>query len=194
MFQLDVYSDLRSIEPFWRDFEDRAVVLLSQWFDWVSVWFDLCGDDLNTQPCPVVVNDGGGEPLMLLPLGIQSTAGGRNLVWMGGQFAEQNAPLIAPGKRPLEPDEFGRLWKQIKRGVPRFDRAVLVRQPKMVFGEENPFASACTEVHATSSSTKNGTGWEAYYGSKFSSGRRGDSRRRLGEIGDVEFRILDPTD
>lgn len=197
MFDLTVYPDLTSIEPAWRDFERRAVVLRSQWFDWVDVWFELFGSDHSTEPCPVVVADDGGVPILLLPLGIQTSNRTRTLTWMGGRFADQNAPLIAVDRPGVEAEQFDRLWRQIKGAVPRFDRVHLRRQPKDVFGHPNPFAAGSTDIDEHSWSTHVGDDWETYYTNKFSGRRRGDSRRklrRLGEIGDVTFRVLDDTD
>ncbi|MEQ8267250.1 MAG: GNAT family N-acetyltransferase [Parvibaculum sp.] len=142
---ITLYESFEAAEPVWRGFEARATGTAFQSFDWLSAWYRHVGQGLGVTPAIAVVARQG-EPLMLAPLGVETRFGLRRLVWLGGRLADYKAPLLAAdyGAR-MAGEDFTRLWRQIRRAMPRHDLVMLDNQPLWLGTASapvaNPFAS-----------------------------------------------------
>lgn len=142
---ITLYESFEAAEPIWRAFEARATGTAFQSFDWLSAWYRHVGQGLGVTPAIAVVARQG-EPLMLAPLGVETRFGLRRLVWLGGRLADYKAPLLAADYAArMAGEEFPRLWRQIRRAVPRHDLVMLDNQPLWLGTASapvaNPFAS-----------------------------------------------------
>lgn len=157
----------------------------------------MTSDAQAITPTPLAVYEGD-EPLMLLPIGESPMRWKRVPIvavdWLGETFADQQAPIVTPRAAALTPDLFAKLWSEVVAALPNGDMMRLRRQPPRIGGIQNPLAQLNLEPHETTYSTELSAAWPEYYESKIGTGRRKKSRRqlrRLAEVGEVEFLILD---
>ncbi len=196
-YDYTVYSSIDEAEREWRALERSGLALPYQTFDWVSTWASTLRRATRIDPCPVVVKERDGTPLLLLPLGTYlGTWRGRPrryLTWLAGDLADQWAPVLGAGAGRLDETESLAMWRGVLSAIPNVDLIALRHQPPAVYGRPNPLRylglPQTDAAHATSLIPD----WEVYLRSKASQSRRADSRRqrrRLEERGEVSFQVV----
>lgn len=139
-FVIQVARDARAF-PQWpalADADTRAQAHAFQRRDHLNIWLETIGTGLNVTPFFVSVSGRSGEPVMLLPLGIERRYGLKILKFLDGGVADYNAPVLFPAAGALEKSEIAGLWKNICRAVGPFDVARLEKMPDYVGGIKNP--------------------------------------------------------
>ncbi len=196
-FALTVYDDLTAVENAWRGFQQDADCTAFQSFEWLSTWQRHIGARNGVTPCIVVVRDRNDATVMILPLAVRRAGLARELVWLGSELCDYNAPLLArdSGTR-LDAAKFESLWRGALALVQRnprvrFDLIRLDKMPETVRGQQNPMLALPTMLHSSGTYvTPLAQTWEAFYAAKRSpSTRRRDrtKRNRLAELGEIEF-------
>lgn len=190
--EIAVYENLSDAESDWRAFEQQADCTVFQTFDWLSTWQRHVGARAGVRPA-IVVGRAGGDILFILPLACQRSGLARELVWLGSDLCDYNAPLLAPqfsarlGARP-----FRDVWRQVVETLQgrlslRHDLVRLEKMPGNVGAQPNPMSALGVTANPSGAySTPLAETWEAFYGAKRSSAtRRRDrtKRKRLAELG-----------
>jgi CelD/BcsL family acetyltransferase involved in cellulose biosynthesis len=191
--RLAVYEDLAAVEQDWRAFESYADCTVFQNFDWLACWQRHIGGLNGTKPVIVVARDAAGEILFILPLAICSTGFVRELVWLGSDLCDYNAPLLAATfSERIGPAGFVPLWEAITRHPQlRYDLVNLTKMPKTVGAQPNPMLQLPVTTNPSGAYLTHLSGdWETFYAAKRSSAtRRRDrtKRKRLAEFGEVKL-------
>jgi CelD/BcsL family acetyltransferase involved in cellulose biosynthesis len=189
---LAIYEDLAAIEQDWRAFEPHADCTVFQNFDWLACWQRHIGAREEVKPA-IVVGREADQILFILPLAVQARRLVRELVWLGSDLCDYNAPLIAAGFSERIVD-FVPLWQAIVadlRTHPRLscDLINLTKMPKTIGIQANPMLQLPVATNPSGAYlTHLSDNWETFYTAKRSSAtRRRDrtKRKRLGEMGEV---------
>lgn len=189
---LTIYDDFASAEKVWRRFEDYAECFAFQSFDFLDVWYRNIGHRSGVEMLLVVAWGTGAKPLMILPLGIETSKLGRKLVWLGNEVNDYNAPMLAPNFYDcVKRGEFSQLWSNILKSLPAHDFIELMRQPNKVGGIDNPFMELKVQKNASGvHMTQMSEDFDAYYDEK----RNGKAKRhfrsrrkQLQEIGETKY-------
>ncbi|HEV2629286.1 MAG TPA: GNAT family N-acetyltransferase [Pseudolabrys sp.] len=195
---LSVHADLGEIERVWREFERHADCTVFQSFDWLSTWQEQVGLLNAVAPRVVMGRAANGAVAFIAPFAIARKSTHRELVWLGSDLNDCNAPLLARGFAQRW-DAVADLWPRVLdciRGFSdsAFDVVRLEKMPATVAAQANPFAALETTIHPSGYyATPLGSDWETFYTSKRSSStRRRDrtKRNRLGDFGAVAFSSL----
>ena len=133
---LYVYSRLEDAREPWRMLYDAAPVSPYQDYDYVRLWFDSLGAELDLEPRVVVASDDAGLPVALLPLAIRRRLGLRIAEFACGRESNLNLALVRTGAPPLD---FRALLIAAARISPTtVDVYFLRNQPHRFDGRENP--------------------------------------------------------
>jgi CelD/BcsL family acetyltransferase involved in cellulose biosynthesis len=161
--------------------------------DYLRVWCDTVGMARRTRALFVGVFDDVGRPMLLLPLGIENQRGIRLLRFLDGGVCDYNAPIIFEPIRIWQGDALKRLWRELKRVLPRFDIAVFDKMPADIDGLPNPFVNLEGISFAESGYlTKITSSWEEYIAKNLPYRRKsGQQRRKLARLGRVAFTIAE---
>ena len=133
---LCVYSRLDDARESWRALYDAAPVSPYQDYDYVRLWFDAFGGELDIEPRVVVAHDDAGLPLALLPLAVRRRLGLRVAEFACGRESNLNLALVRPGTAPL--DFRAVLLAAAKVSPEALDIYFLRNQPHRFGGRENP--------------------------------------------------------
>ncbi len=198
--RLSVYENLGTIESDWRAFETQADGTVFQSFNWLATWQRHIGALTGATPAIVAGRDALGVMLFLLPLSVRSAGLARELVWLGSDLCDYNAPLVAPGfAKRFDRARFLALWAEVMRALQnhprlRFDVINLSKMPETVGTQQNPMRHLGGTMNPSGAYLTHLAGdWETFYTTKRSSStRRRDrtKRKRLGEFGEV--RMVNP--
>jgi CelD/BcsL family acetyltransferase involved in cellulose biosynthesis len=194
--RLKVYDDLSAAEAVWRYVERSADCTVFQCYDWISTWQRHIGERNGLKPAIVVAYEGD-RVLMLLPLAIRRSGLLRRLTWLGGEFCDYGAPLLAAdfSSRVTRPG-FLLIWQQITAFLQqdrkfRHDVVALEKMPETVGAQPNPFCWLKVQLNPSGAYLTQLTGsWEEFYAAKRSSAtrRRDRSKRtRLAQHGEIRF-------
>jgi CelD/BcsL family acetyltransferase involved in cellulose biosynthesis len=178
---ITVYDDLESLEHEWRAFEQFADCTPFQSFDWLSNWQNCIGAMRGVRPVIIAGRGSEGDLLFLLPLAIEKSRLLKRLVFLGREFCDYNAPLLAPDlHKALNPSkfvaEFQSACGKLQSAKRKFDFVFFDKMPERVGRQANPLCALVTTRNASGAhSTKLEADWEKFYTAKRSSStRRGD--------------------
>src|SRR5215213_893609 len=194
--RVKVYENLEEAEAVWRYCERSADCTIFQSYDWVRVWHRHIGTRNKLRPAIVVVHEGDCV-LMLLPLALRRTGLIRRLTWLGGEFCDYWAPLLAPDfSRRGAQDRFADIWLQVTAHLQqlrkfRHDLVELERMPEYIGAQPNPFCTLKVQLNPSGAYLTQLVGsWDEFYAAKRSSAtRRRDrtKRKRLAEQGEIRL-------
>jgi CelD/BcsL family acetyltransferase involved in cellulose biosynthesis len=191
-FAIERVQDIRAM-PQWPGLMDRGSHALAfQRRDHLEIWLETIGRGLNVTPHFVSVSTRAGEPVMLLPLGIQRKHGLKVLTFLDGGVADYNAPILYPIAGQLTAADVSLLWKAIGRAVGPFDLARLEKMPEYVGGIKNPLHALARERwHISGHYLTLEDGTDVKRPNPKESRRK---LRRLSEHGEVRFGIATEAD
>jgi CelD/BcsL family acetyltransferase involved in cellulose biosynthesis len=106
--------------------------------DILDTWCRTIGAARDIRPCFVAVLGQGGDPLLLVPLGVERRRGLRILGFLDGGVSDVNAPIVFDGARGWDASVARDLWRQLCPRLPPFDVAWLTRMPERVEDWPNP--------------------------------------------------------
>jgi CelD/BcsL family acetyltransferase involved in cellulose biosynthesis len=160
----------------------------------LQAWFASFGHREDVEPLLLrVVEASTGHLIMLLPLIIWTHQGVRTIEFADLGSIDYNAPVLSDFA-PKDPIASESMWQAIKRALPAADIIRLEKMPFKVGDHINPFVLCQQKQDCRFFGQRFDTGgnWDTYIRTKnpkFAKDTR-RRRRRLGEIGDVEFKQI----
>jgi CelD/BcsL family acetyltransferase involved in cellulose biosynthesis len=202
---LAIHSELAAVETEWRGFERIAECTAFQTFDWLATWQRHIGQSEGVRPVIAVGTFTDGDTAFILPLAVQPQRFARKLCWLGQDWCDYTAPLLARDfSQRITPDRFRAIWHELRqrmqRDAPtRHNWIDLEKMPCKVGSQINPFTYLDVSTNASGAHlTRLCDNWEKFYFEKRSSAtRRHDraKRRHMSEFGEVRFvHSADPDD
>ena len=150
---LHVHSDLDVVEQDWRTFERYADRTAFQTFDRLAAWQRNIDARRGTIPAIVLGRDDGGQMLFILPFAIETGGLVRRLTWLGWQWCDHNAPLLAGHfSDRMSAERFALAWSdviELLHASPRlrFDLIDLQKMPESIGAQRNPFLDLQVLAH-----------------------------------------------
>lgn len=188
-------SDIASLQRVWRNLEQRSAAHVFQTWAWVSNWHTHIGQGRNITPHIVMATSRDGVMRMLLPLGIETRAGIRSLVWLGAEHADFKGPLIDRELLTrLTTDTTKKLFDEAFRVTPGIDAVKLQDMPELLGDQLNPLLVYPSQLApAGSHSLTINARFDALYNARRSASSRKKLRqksRRLTQAeGPIKFKV-----
>jgi len=120
--------------------------------EFLEVWTATIGRARNAQCFLVVVTDADGEPVLYLPLAIETRFGVRILRFMDAGVVDLNAPILVAG-RDLTRGEFLDVWSRMLSLLPAIDVLELQKMPATVGAAHNPLTYLACRPYRFSGNT-----------------------------------------
>ncbi|KQT78213.1 GNAT family N-acetyltransferase [Methylobacterium sp. Leaf466] len=138
--QVRVSDSLAAFAAHWprSDRMGEARCHVFQCCDVLDLWLETVGRTRGTRPVFVGIFDGLGEPVMLLPLGIEASRGARILAFLDGTITDYGMPVLFPAADAIDARLWADLWPRIKAALPAYDVAVFDKMPAAFGGIRNP--------------------------------------------------------
>jgi CelD/BcsL family acetyltransferase involved in cellulose biosynthesis len=105
--------------------------------EFLDIWMNTIGKASRIETYLVVIRDDAGQPVMYLPLAIETSFNVRLLRFVDCGIADYNAPILAAGYKPSR-QEFDELWAEVLSLLPGFDVIDLKKIAGDVDGAFNP--------------------------------------------------------
>src|SRR5262249_50537797 len=183
--EVAIHDALAGVEQAWRELERRADCTVFQTFDWLSTWYRHVGQRENVTPAIVIGRGADGALLFLIPLAVIPGIV-RRLTFLGCEFCDYNAPLLAPDfSERITAARFRALWDDIAARLQagprhRHDVVELTKMPEAVGAQPNPFLALDVGLNPSGAHVAELRGsWDEFYGAKRSSqSRRRDRSKR----------------
>lgn len=190
--KISVYRKFDDVETIWLELEESGESLAFQHFWWLKSWHEITAKSDPVEAYIVVVEDQLGEPLMLLPLGIQRRGFATCLVWLGGVLSDYHGPVLHRQFSTLVDESvFTAIWRDVKASLPRFDVVVFEKQPDFIGAQKNPFLALSSQAHPSDAHyTELSGSLETFISSKRSKKSTNTEKRkerRLAEHGQIQF-------
>jgi CelD/BcsL family acetyltransferase involved in cellulose biosynthesis len=188
----EIVDDLAAIEGLWRSFEVEGICSPYQRFDWVHAFATELAGRRGLGVRILLLRDGSGSPLLLLPLVLRRSRGMTIAAFAGGKQANFNMPISARElSRRLTAADLRTLLLEAGRGALGADVFAFANQPRSWRGESNPLAAFDT-VASPSQGFKLSLGRNAdqTLARAFSSETRKKMRKKirlLSDLGDARF-------
>jgi len=193
---LTVCSDITTIADEWREFQREADCTVFQTIEWMETWQRHIGAGKDVRPAIVLGRDREQKLLFIFPLATQPSGFVRELVWLGSELCDFNAPLLAPRfPQSIQPASFAPLWTSITQAVQgdprlRYDLINLEKMPATIGNQQNPMLGIGVTLNPSGAYEVAISGsWDTFYSAaRSSSTRRRDrtKRNRLAEFGDIQ--------
>lgn len=192
--KITLFDSFEEARLVWETFEKQGDCYAFQSYNWLKTWYDTVGIYASLKVCIVLIETPVGEPVMLLPLGIEDRSSISRLIWLGGLITDYNAPILSSDySKQLSEQTFHEIWKKIMESLPSFDIIWFERMPEFVNKQRNPFLKLSCSPNASSAhfSHLKGT-FESFYrahrnAKSISTLKR--NQRRLKEHGELVFSI-----
>lgn len=139
---ITVVREIGGLETEWRELERRALVTPYQAYGWVAPFVETVGAARAMDVRHVVLRDGNGRALAILPLVIARRSGIRFAGFVGGKHANYHMGLFAPEfAAALDAASARAMLQEIAAAIGRLDAFVFVNQPVLWQGQPNPLAA-----------------------------------------------------
>jgi CelD/BcsL family acetyltransferase involved in cellulose biosynthesis len=174
--------------------DDRDVAMyVYQSREFLNVWMNTIGSASRVECYFVMVRDNDAQPVLYLPLAIETRFNIRFLRFMDCGVADYNAPVVC-ARRKLTRQEFDAIWTEILALLPSFDVVDLKKIACDIAGVFNPMTYLDCSQHLESGHLLQCVQSAQAGGGTYPPGLRrklGRELRKLGETGHVEF-IVNP--
>ncbi len=117
--------------------------------EFLDVWMNTIGSAGRIECYFVVVRDHDAEPVLYLPLAIETKFNIRFLRFMDCGVADYNAPVVC-ARRKLTRQEFDAIWTEVLALLPSFDVVDLKKIASDISGVFNPLAYLDCSQHRES--------------------------------------------
>jgi CelD/BcsL family acetyltransferase involved in cellulose biosynthesis len=175
--------------------DDRDVKMyVYQSREFLNVWMNTIGSAGRIEYYFVVVRDDDAQPVLYLPLAIETRFNIRFLRFMDCGVADYNAPVVC-ARRKLTCQEFDAIWAEILAMLPSFDVVDLKKIASDIAGVFNPMTYLDCSQHRESGHllqfVRSAQADGCSRPSPDLKRRLGSKLRKLNEVGDVEL-IVNP--
>ncbi|MCC2113353.1 MAG: GNAT family N-acetyltransferase [Hyphomicrobiales bacterium] len=188
-----VYTDIAACGPLWRTFQASALRTAFQCYEWQSAWYEAIGRHEGVEPF-IAVGRVEGNVKIIFPLARDRRLSVRRLTWLAAEFCDYTAPLIAPEFAARLSDDDAEEILQALIGLADVDYVLLEKQPLILDGVTNRFATRESgDYTASAYALRLGGDWETTYAELRSSKTRRrlrDKEKRLEKAGALAFRRL----
>jgi CelD/BcsL family acetyltransferase involved in cellulose biosynthesis len=190
-FKIELFAGNNFAECNWPSIADERdlQMYIFQSREFIEIWTSTIGKANSIEPFLLVVRNNSDEPVLYLPLAIETKFNLRILRFMDCGVADYNAPILKAGLS-LSPQEFKSLWGRALALLPSFDVIDLTKIAGDVSGAVNPLTYLDCTSHRESGHSLLLKGTGAAAGGSASAGlRRKLDReyRKIAERGAVEF-------
>lgn len=139
---IEVRDDIPALAGLWHAFERRAARSIYQRFEWIAAWDRHLKGPSGIRPA-IVIGRRGGEPVFILPLGIQRKGGLKIASWLGGSHINFHMGLFDPGfAQAATREDVEELIAEIAHAIGPIDYFSLCCQPVSWEGVPNPLVFA----------------------------------------------------
>jgi len=139
---LMVYAsdDIEDFRPFWPASGEHSAArrYVFQSADFLKTWCETIGRARLTRLAFVGVFTACGQPVLLLPLGVETRLGLRMLTCLDGGVVDYNCPVLFPASQDLSDTVMASLWIAMRRLLPPVDLILFDKMPGEVDGFRNP--------------------------------------------------------
>jgi len=180
-FRIQIFRSIEEARSTWLSFQETGDLYVFQTIEWLENWQHHVGSRRAVEPCLVAVHDKE-KPLLFLPLAVTRASFVKALVWMGGEFCDYGAPILAfdPRMSEVVAAEFPAVWQEILRRIPPVDIVWLVRMPERIEGRANPMLSLrCLPYHSRAHAALLRATWEEFYEAHAGARTRSTDRRKI---------------
>ena len=193
-FHITIFDSFDSIAQQWNNFENHANNYAFQNYYWLKTWFETMGSRTIVELCLTQIEYPQGQPLMLLPLGLEKRHGFLCLTWLGGQVSDYHGPLMsADCTEKLSQELFLSVWQELNQKLPAFDVISFEKMPEVISDHRNPFTYLPCIAHASSAHWVDlGDNFDNFINTTISKKNikwTKKQRRHLEEHGKVEFLV-----
>lgn len=179
---LSVHQDIAEIANEWRAFAELADGTVFQTFEWLESWQRHVGALSDVRPA-IVVGRAADAILFIMPLATRPAVFGRELVFLGSELCDYNAPLLSADFAAAVPaGQFPALWKRILAAVRahqrlRADFVRLEKMPAQIGRQANPLLSLGVTLNPSGAyATTLAASWDEFYAAKRSAATRSRDR------------------
>jgi len=194
--KLIIYNEFcDELKQYWLSLEKTAQLHVFQSYSWVSYWQETIGQQiLSVHPWIALVLDDSGVPRLIFPLSIRKSLGAKVLEFIGGEQGDYHGPIIDESFL-CDDDLLELAWSKIKNELPAHDICYFKKLPAQWLVSENPIIKLFDVKPFQNSSfytflPDSFLEFRSRQRKKF----KADSnrqRKRLAEIGVVEFKVFD---
>ena len=129
----------------------------------VEAWYRAMAGRPGLAPLVVTVRDGAGTHAMSLALVRLRTGGRRVIAFADLGLIDYNAPVLGPAA-PTDAAGAARLWRALRKALPRADLLDLRKMPERIGGRMNPLALLGALPCALNGNVvRTGDDWSAYH-------------------------------
>lgn len=187
-----IFNSFNAIEIIWQRFEKTSDNYAFQQFNWLKHWYNTIGLAKNYQLCLTVIECPVGQPIMLLPLGIEQRNNVACLVWLGGKVSDYHAPLLQANiTEHMSAEFFQTIWTKVKAQLPTYDAIIFEKMPATIAKQKNPWITLpCIPTASNAHFTHLTESLEHFLKTKRSSKSIATEKRkhrRLQEQGETKF-------
>ena len=131
--------------------------------EWLNAFYDAAAADSSLEPLLVTVRNGLGEIALRLPLLKRQKDNLSVIEFADLGMTDYNAPLLGPAA-PQSIAEARKIWRAIRRVLPKADLLSLQKMPLQLDGKTNPLGLlvAATPCAANGNPLAIGEDWEAF--------------------------------
>jgi CelD/BcsL family acetyltransferase involved in cellulose biosynthesis len=191
-FRVELYDGAELAAAQWPSIEAGPELLMYvyQSREFLEVWMASIGAARRARGFLVVVRDGGNNPVLYLPLVIETRFNNRILRFMDGGVADFNAPILAAGA-DLTRGEFLAIWADIRSSLPAVDLIDLKKIAGDVCGARNPLTYLDCHTYESSGHAVDLAAWNENAADDPSLSRMRKKlqrqRQRLSNLGPTQF-------
>jgi len=127
--------------------------------EFLEVWMATIGQARNARCFLVVVRDDDEQPVLYLPLSLETRFNARILRFMDAGVADLNAPILVAGQN-LTRGEFFAVWGEILSLLPGVDVVDLQKMPSYVCAAHNPLSYFECRPYKSSGHVVDLTNWD----------------------------------
>ncbi len=191
--KIKIFQDFEDIKEEWLHLETCSDITPFQTYIWLDNWQRIVGLPIyKIKPTLVAIYK---HDLIeaIFPLGIRKAGPINILEWLGGPNSDYMVPIVKKNSEIFN-SEFFPIWDQIKSSL-NFDILKLSMQPSHIGEKKNPFFHFLdSKFMMNSYQSQLSDDWQEFKLVNISKKVLADSRRqrrRLSQIGELEFKIYD---
>ena len=135
MMQIELFSEFNDdLRSYWKNFENECYLYPFQLFEWQNYWYEKVGKPKYNFSLCIIVCRVDCQVRAIFPFGIRTFSYAKVLEFLGSDEVDYNSPLIANN---MSSNEFGDIWTNLKRKIPRHDIVHFRNLPKFIHKGEN---------------------------------------------------------
>ena len=189
---ITVYNTFKGeIKDLWIELEENSQIPPFQSYNWLSIWHQTAGKKYTLFITCIILEE---RIQAIFPFGINCETAIKKLEWLGGSHSDYMSPILRSENDSVL-NNFDQLWGEVLAALPRFDVLSLAKQIPKLGNKNNPF----TSIYPSSNSMRS---YQSIFSDEWQLFKNGISkkvladsnrqRKRLSELGELKFNILNP--